>query len=184
MKASMKSEIIKAYAELLKKNKTTTKISMLELGNVTGVTAPTLYHYFEGKEEIHDATLDYISEELLAVIANPIPSSFPTEYKLQIRIAGLIEAVIKNSLFLDLIFDHMSATEKKKSVGTKNLDAFFHDFTSFVKEWLDSKKSKQQALKIFYLLISILYTEVSCRKADDKSGAISEKVYAILEKII
>lgn len=65
----LRTEILAATRELLARNGNADAVSIREVGKVVGVTAPSIYRHFADKDELIDAAVAEVFEELDAAIA-------------------------------------------------------------------------------------------------------------------
>lgn len=65
----LRAEILAATRELLARNGNADAVSIREVGKVVGVTAPSIYRHFADKDELIDAAVAEVFEELDAAIA-------------------------------------------------------------------------------------------------------------------
>lgn len=158
MKDKLRAEIVKTAKLLLQEGKDIRQITMNLIAKKMGITAPTLYHYFKGKEEIVVLSLELIADELLEIFETPLPSSMTTEMKLKMKIVTLMSYLYKNINSFSLVFSDtgfaywgsgdIPISEKVKS---------FRDLLeSNVKLWLENEKIKVNSLKATFVLISLM----------------------------
>jgi AcrR family transcriptional regulator len=79
---SAQSAILAAAWELVREEGLA-GLSMRDLARRAGITAPTVYAYFESKNEIYDAMFGQAAEEFTAVLAGPYGTDDPAEMLLE-----------------------------------------------------------------------------------------------------
>lgn len=81
MRTSVRDEIIRTVGILLL-TKSEDEISMNLVADSLGITAPTLYHYFKGKDELLRAGYDLIIKNITSCLSVKFPPSVPVEMKI------------------------------------------------------------------------------------------------------
>lgn len=179
MKEKLRMEIVKTAKLLLQEGKDIRHITMNLIAKKMGITAPTLYHYFKGKEEIIFLSLELIADELLDTFETPLPVSMPAEMKLKMRIVTLMSYLYKNLNSFSLIFtDSGIAYLGGGDIPLSEKVARFKErLEEQVKMWLTNEKVKYDSVKATYLLLSLMmgilryYKEKDTKDADISTEA-------------
>jgi len=67
--------------------------TMHELAREAGYTAPSLYNYFSGKQQIFEALVDRLDAEFVAVFDEPMPSGLSFEHRVELLVRRQVELV-------------------------------------------------------------------------------------------
>jgi AcrR family transcriptional regulator len=59
---------------------------MQAIAREAGYTAPSLYNYFRGKQQIFEALVDRLDEEFVGVLAEPMPSGMSFEQRVELLV--------------------------------------------------------------------------------------------------
>ncbi len=97
MKESIKKRIVEKARDLLF-TKTEEEITMNLIAGELGITAPTLYHYFKGKDELLYAANQLITEEITALMSIKFPPSIPAEMRIVTATSLIAEYFMKTGL--------------------------------------------------------------------------------------
>ena len=81
MKESIKNKIVEKARDLLFRS-SEEDITMNLIAKELGITAPTLYHYFKGKDELIAAAQSLVTTEINSIISLKFPPSIPAEMKI------------------------------------------------------------------------------------------------------
>jgi AcrR family transcriptional regulator len=92
MKDSIRKRIVEKARDILF-TKTQDELTMNLVASELGITAPTLYHYFEGKDEMIRAAYDLIQVEINETMGIKFPMSIPIEMRI-ITITNIIAEYI------------------------------------------------------------------------------------------
>ena len=74
------------------------EISMVDVANAREITAPTLYHYFQGKKELLTAAGNQIEEDILNRISIKFPRSMLAKLKLLTVISMIVAYFVETKL--------------------------------------------------------------------------------------
>lgn len=129
--AALRSEILAAAAELLNRTGNADAVSIRSVGEQVGVSAPAIYRHFADKEELIDAVVAQVFEDLAAAMRAAIdPNDSPT-----IRMRDLGLAYIRFAL--DYPEQYRLATEPAPTHGavdTVLTSGAFHIFAETAHE--------------------------------------------------
>jgi len=158
MKEKLKGEIVKTAKVLLQEGKDIRHITMNLIAKRMGITAPTLYHYFKGKEEIILLSIELIADELLDTFETPLPNSMSAELKLHMRIVTLMSYFYKHINSFSLIFtDSGIAYWGSGEIPlSEKIRAFRANIEKAVAEWLEFEKLDFEVRKASFILISLM----------------------------
>jgi AcrR family transcriptional regulator len=87
--------------------------TLAELAEAAGYAAPSLYRYFESKEEIFQSLLALVSAEVQEVFAAPVDRSLPLPGRLTALFLALHQVAEGRRETLDLLADHADAGERQ-----------------------------------------------------------------------
>ena len=184
MKDRLKMEIIKTAKELLGEGKDLRHITMQLIAKRMDITAPTLYHYFKGKEEIIHLSIELIADELLETFEKPFPASMNAEMRLKMHIVTLMSYLYKNIDSFSLIFSdtgigYWGSGEIKVTEKIKKFRGLLEEQ---VGQFLKSEKLSFDSLKATYLLISLMMGSLRYYKSQKIKGAdISKEAEVVFE---
>ncbi len=190
MKEKLRAEIVKTAKLLLQEGKDIRHITMNLIAKKMGITAPTLYHYFKGKEEIIVLSIELIADELLETFETPLPSSMPSEMKLKMRIVTLMSYFYRNINSFSLIFSDsgLAYWGSGEIPLTEKIKKFKELMNEVVGEWAESENIECEPLKATYLLVSLMmgvlryYKAVNVKDADMSKEA--ETVFDYFKKAL
>ncbi len=190
MKDKLRGEIVKTAKLLLQEGKDIRHITMNLIAKKMGITAPTLYHYFKGKEEIIVLSIELVADELLETFQTPLPSSMPSEMKLKMRIVTLMTYFYKNINSFSLIFsDSGLAYWGSGDIPlTEKIKTFKEMLNLVVAEWAEKEKITVDTVKATFLLISLMmgilryYKSAGIKNADMSNEA--EVVFSYFKKAL
>ncbi|HSW60585.1 MAG TPA: TetR/AcrR family transcriptional regulator [bacterium] len=171
MKDSVRQKIIeKARDMLFTRNEE--EITMIGVANELGITAPTLYHYFTGKDELLDAGNSLITKEITEISFMKFPSSMPAKMKI-VTIASIVAEYFLNS---GLPISYLVEDPKDRPVVLKD---FRDRITSLFAEYLKNKKGTHTPEKMAYRFLSALQADmILLRKNKGKlEEDLAEKVF-------
>ncbi|MBP7432782.1 TetR/AcrR family transcriptional regulator [bacterium] len=171
MKDSAKLKIIeKARDMLFTRNEE--EITMIDVANELGITAPTLYHYFSGKDELLAAGNSLITKEITAIAFMKFPSSMPAKMRI-VTVASIVAEYFINS---GLPVSYLVEDPKDRPVVLKD---FRDRITSLFAEYLKNKKAKHTPEKMAYRFLSALQSDMLLlRKNKEKlEDDLAEKVF-------
>ena len=97
MKESIKNKIVEKARDLLFKS-SEEDITMNLIAKELGITAPTLYHYFKGKDELIAAAQSLVTTEVNAIITLKFPPSIPVEMKILTTTGQIAEYFMKTDV--------------------------------------------------------------------------------------
>jgi AcrR family transcriptional regulator len=97
MKESIRMRIVEKARDLLF-TKTEEEITMNLIAGELGITAPTLYHYFKGKDELLLAANKLITEEVTNLMSIKFPPSIPAEMRIITTTSMIAEYFMKTGL--------------------------------------------------------------------------------------
>lgn len=97
MKESIKQRIVEKARDLLF-TRTEEEITMVLIANELDITAPTLYHYFTGKEEMLVAANQLIVKEISSALELKFPPSVPSEMIIITVISMVADYFMKTGL--------------------------------------------------------------------------------------
>jgi len=173
VKDRLKLEIVKTAKSLLNEGKDLRHITMQLIAKRMDITAPTLYHYFKGKEEIIHLSIELIADELLETFEKPFPASMNAEMRLKMHIVTLMTYLYKNIDSFSLIFSdsgigYWGSGEIKVTEKIKKFRGLLEEQ---VKAFLQSEKIQFDSLKATYLLISLMMGSLRYYKSQKIKGA-------------
>ncbi len=147
MKESIKRRIIEKARDLLF-TKTEEEITMNLIAGELGITAPTLYHYFKGKEELLLAANNLITEEVTELMSMRFPPSVPAEMRIITLTSIIAEYFMKNGLPASyLVEDPIDKPIKLKEFRKKMNDLF----TLYYKDGRKPKRTGVEQATFRYL---------------------------------
>ncbi|HSW60694.1 MAG TPA: TetR/AcrR family transcriptional regulator [bacterium] len=174
MKDSIRKKIIEMARDLLF-TRTEEEITMNLIAGELKLTAPTLYHYFKGKDELLAAGNKLISEEILANTSIKFPPSIPYEMRIITATSMVAEYFMKNGLPVSyLVEDPMDRPISLKEVRK----AFTAMFTEYKKKNSSKAGAEQTALRYLALIMADITYLRSAKK--DLPEDFAEKVFAAL----
>ena len=97
MKDSIRQRIIEKARDLLF-TRTEEEITMTLVASELGLTAPTLYHYFKGKDELLGAGNVLISAEIVELASLKFPPSIPYEMRIITAVSRIADYFMVSGL--------------------------------------------------------------------------------------
>ena len=145
-----------------------------------GITAPTLYHYFKGKDELLHAANVLIMEEISAHLAIKFPPSIPAEMKIITATSLVAEYFIKTGLPVSYLVED----PKDRPIVLKE---FRKKFTTMFSDYLKNRKGGKKvgaeqtnyAFSLQYLWQILPISETAKKTLSED---FAEKVFAVLFK--
>lgn len=178
MKDSIKKRIIEKARDLLF-TKNEEEITMNLIAGELGITAPTLYHYFKGKDELLNAANVLIMEEISAHLSIKFPPSIPAEMKIITATSLVAEYFIKTGLPVSYLVED----PKDRPIVLKE---FRKKFTAMFSDYLKNKKGgkKVGAEQTTMRFLAILMADLAYVRNSKKnlSEDFAERVFAVLFK--
>ncbi|HNW15382.1 MAG TPA: TetR/AcrR family transcriptional regulator [bacterium] len=176
MKDSIRKRIIEKARDLLF-TKTEEEITMNLIANELNITAPTLYHYFKGKDELLGAANQLITEEICAHLGIKFPPSIPSEMRIITATSMIAEYFVKTGLPVSYLVED----PKDRPIVLKE---FRKKFTEMFSNYLKTKKpgSKVGAEQTTMRYLSILQADLAYIRNNKKelSEDFAEKVFSVL----
>ncbi len=150
MKESIKNKIIEKARDLLFKT-SEDDITMNLIAKELGITAPTLYHYFKGKDELIAAAQALVTDEINSIVSLKYPPSIPVEMKILTTTGQIAEYFMKTNVPPHyLIGDPKDRPEILKGF----MEKFIAMFESYVKSKKNFKLSPQHAMFRYLALMA------------------------------
>ena len=178
MKDSIKKRIIEKARDLLF-TKNEEEITMNLIAGELGITAPTLYHYFKGKDELLNSANILIMEEISAHLSIKFPPSIPAEMKIITATSLVAEYFIKTGLPVSYLVED----PKDRPIVLKEFRKKFADmFADYNKNRKPAKKVGAEQTTMRFL--AILMADLAYVRNNKKilSDDFAEKVFAVLFK--
>jgi len=176
MKESIKKRIIEKARDLLF-TKNEEEITMNLIANELDITAPTLYHYFKGKDELLNAANKLITEEISSHLGIKFPPSIPAEMRIITATSMIAEYFNKTGLPVSYLVED----PKDRPIVLKD---FRKKFTEMFSGYLKTKKSasKVGAEQTTMRYLAILQSELMYHRNNKKelSEDFAEKVFSVL----
>ena len=175
MKQSAKMKIADAAKELLC-TMTEEELTMSLVAERLGITAPTLYHYFVGKDELLEAANKLTSTEITDIALRKFPKSIPNEMKIIMIMSEVIDYFKSTNLPASYLIENPL---DKKSL---NLDEFRKAIADLFLEYYKSKGKNPGAKRSAYQYIGAIAAEIAyCRGTkhelpEDLAGKIFAKM--------
>lgn len=131
------------------------EITMTFIADELKTTAPTLYHYFKGKDELLLAGNKLIQSEISAHLELKFPPSIPAEMKILTAVSMVADYFMKSGL------PAFYLTEDPKDKPIK-LKEFRKKFTDLFGDYMKTKNpvSKSNAEQIFLRYMSLVQAEI------------------------
>lgn len=150
MKESIKLKIIEKARELLFKS-SEDDLTMNLIAKELGITAPTLYHYFKGKDELISAAQNLVMDEVNAIISLKFPPSIPVEMKILTTTGQVAEYFMKTQLPTYYLLED----PKDRPVLLKGFrEKFLEMFEVYVKTRKGFKLTPQHAMNRYLALMA------------------------------
>ena len=176
MKDPVKQRIIEKARDLLF-TKNEEEITMNLIAGELGITAPTLYHYFKGKDELLHAANLLIMEEISAHLAIKFPLSIPAEMKIITATSLVAEYFIKTELPVSYLVED----PKDRPIVLKE---FRKKFTETFADYLKNKKGKKKlgAEQTTMRFLAILMADLAYIRNSKKAlpADFAERVFSVL----
>jgi len=174
MKESIKKRIAEKVRDLLF-TMDEEEITMILVGKELNLTAPTLYHYFSGKEEMLLAGNKLISEEISALASIKFPPSIPAQMKI-VTSASLVAGYFMKT---GLPASYLIEDPKDRPVILKD---FRKVMTGLFSEYLKTKKGTIAGgvEKTTYRFLGAMAADIICLRNSKKEMPedFAEKVFA------
>ena len=150
MKESIKVKIIEKARDLLFKS-SEDDVTMNLIAKELGITAPTLYHYFKGKDELIAAAQALVTTEVNAIISLKFPPSIPVEMKILTTTGQIAEYFMKTGVPTYYLLDD----PKDRPVLLKEFrEKFAEMFDAYVKTKKGFKLTSQHAMYRYLALMA------------------------------
>ena len=150
MKESIKNKIVEKARDLLFRS-SEEDITMNLIAKELGITAPTLYHYFKGKDELIAAAQSLVTTEINAIISLKFPPSIPAEMKILTTSGQIAEYFMKT----DVPPFYLIEDPKDRPVLLKGFrEKFVEMFEAYVKNRKGFKLSPQHAMNRYLALMA------------------------------
>jgi AcrR family transcriptional regulator len=154
LKSKLRNEIINTAKDLLAKGRTESEITMNLIAKEIKITAPTLYHYFEGKDEIIQNAKESLRDDLLLIFKTTYPSSMNMDMRMKMLSLTLLDKLFENPYVVPFLFS--GATTDKSF----DLSEVRKQLAAFVSEWLKAEKIKVPAERTAYNFMAMLAATV------------------------
>jgi len=174
MKDSIKKRIVEKARDLLF-TKTEEEITMNLIAKELNITAPTLYHYFKGKDELLNDANQLIIEEISANIGIKFPPSIPYE----MRIVTAISTVADYFFRTGLPASYLVEDPKDKPIKLKEFRLKFSGMIDEIKK--NGKfKSNLSSDQLMYRLLATLQADITYFRSIKKEMPedFAEKVWS------
>ena len=162
MKESIKNKIVEKARDLLFRS-SEEDITMNLIAKELGITAPTLYHYFKGKDELIAAAQSLVTTEINAIISLKFPPSIPAEMKILTTSGQIAEYFMKT----DVPPFYLIEDPKDRPVLLKEFrEKFAVMFDAYVKTRKGFKLSSQHAM---YRYLGLMAADIlNCKATGSK----------------
>jgi AcrR family transcriptional regulator len=153
------------------------EITMNLIATELGITAPTIYHYFKGKEELINAGYDLITEEINNIPLIRFPSSMPPEMKIM-TVTGLVtDYFMKTGIPALFLVENLH----DKPI---DLNRFRKKFEEMIEAYIKKSKRniKVSAGQLTYRYLGMLASDIAYLRKNNKKSSddFAEKVFAAL----
>lgn len=177
MRDSIKKRIIEKARDLLFKLNEE-EITMNLIANELGITAPTLYHYFKGKDELLGAANLLISEEISTLLSIKFPPSIPAGMKIITATSLVAEYFMKTGLPAFYLVED----PKDRPVALKDFRKKFTELFSqyFKEDKKGTRKAGAEQTTMRYL--GLIQADIAYLRNSKKElpEDFAEKVFSIL----
>lgn len=176
MKDSIRKRIIEKARDLLFKL-TEEEITMNLIANELGITAPTLYHYFKGKDELLNAANQLITDEISAHLSIKFPPSIPAEMRIITATSMIAEYFMKTGV----PGSYLVEDPKDRPIVLKEFRKKFTEmFSNYLKDRKTPKKAGAEQTTMRYL--SLIQADIAYLRNNKKelSEDFAEKVFSVL----
>ena len=162
MKESIKNKIIEKARDLLFRS-SEEDITMNLIAKELGITAPTLYHYFKGKDELISAAQALVTTEVNAIISLKFPPSIPAEMKILTTTGQIAEYFMKT----DVPPFYLIEDPKDRPILLKEFrEKFAQMFDAYVKSRKGFKLTSQHAM---YRYLALMAADIiNCKSKGEK----------------
>lgn len=176
MKENIRNSIVKKARDLLFKSQEE-DITMNLIANELGITAPTLYHYFKGKDELIAAAQKLVTDEINAIMSLKFPPSIPAEMKI-LTTTGQIAEYFMNT---DIPTYYLVEDPKDRPILLKDFrDKFAEMFNSYIKTKKGFKLSPMHAMYRYLALIEAditNYKNIGEKLPEDFAEIIFDQIF-------
>lgn len=183
MKQKLKKEVDSAAKKLILMGKSDHEITMNAISEELGMTAPTLYHYYQGKKEILRNAWTRIIDDIYTAFNTPLPRSMTPELQIKTRLTSFISYMKDNPDIMRVIFNDGESIRVEKKDTVKKIQDFKEDLKSILKKYLKKRKKQIPAEKAMYFLLSVisgqLYYLIQSENTENNPGQIVEDVFAL-----
>lgn len=176
MKDTIKQKIVeKAKSMLFRTNDE--KITMNLIAEELGITAPTLYHYFKGKNELLAESSALIANDILALVSLKFPPSIPAEMKIVTATGMVAEYFMKTGVPAYYLVED----PQDKTIS---LTAFREKFVEMFADYLKKSNLDLTPEQATYRHLSIMQADVIYYRNVNKEleDDFAEKVFSALFK--
>lgn len=162
MKESIKNRIVEKARDLLFRAPEE-EITMNLIAKELNLTAPTLYHYFKGKDELIAAAQSLVTTEINSIISLKFPPSIPVEMRILTTSGQIAEYFMKT----DVPPYYLIEDPKDRPVLLKEFRAHFSEmFDAYVKTRKGFKLSPQHAM---YRYLALMAADIlNCKHTGSK----------------
>jgi AcrR family transcriptional regulator len=130
-RAQAREDILVAAAEVFAR-RGYAAATLAELAAAAGFAAPSLYRYFESKEQIFASLVELASRELAATFAAPVDRGVP----LAARLEGLLAAQLRMVESRRVVFAVLRGAEASGAPGMPTRDAGLGLYSELLAGWL------------------------------------------------
>jgi AcrR family transcriptional regulator len=173
MKDSIKKRIIEKGRDLLF-TKTEEEITMNLIANELSITAPTLYHYFKGKDELLTAANQLIVDEISAHLDIKFPPSIPFEMRIITATSTIADYFWNTGLPASYLIEDPQEKPIKLGEFRKKFASMFAELKKS-----DKLKSKISAEQIMYRYLATMTADLVYHRGTGKGlpEDFAEKVW-------
>jgi AcrR family transcriptional regulator len=119
-------------------------VTMKDIAEASGYTAPALYHYFPGKEEIIEALLDHVHEAFLATLDEPMLDSMTFPQRVEMLLRRQIDVAARHREAFELFNTVQAQCSGVRSSKRKEcLVANFERYQRRLAKWMGESATKQ-----------------------------------------
>lgn len=175
MKDSIKQRITEVARNFLF-NHREEEITMSHIAKELNITVPTLYHYFESKDELLLAGNKLIESEISAHLKLKFPKSIPYEMRIITATTIVAEYFMKNNLPAH----YLTENPKDRPIRLSGFRKEFIDmFRGFVK---GQKRVKISAEQLAYRYLSLVQADIIYyrSKKKDLPNDFAERIFSII----
>ena len=154
------------------------EITMNAIAKDLGMTAPTLYHYFKGKDELLESAKNLVVDEVAEVVAisSKFPPSMPAEMRIITLTSLLADYFLKSGVPASYILEDFSPSPLLKEFRSKFEELFD---TFFKTKKPDTKISYKQATLRHLALMQadvLYYKSIGAKIPENFAEVIFDKV--------